>query len=332
MTEIETIIYRSISKDYIKRSGNWYGIKCPFCGDSRTPKSVHLYIRLAGDSEIALKCYRIGCDVARRMTVSDAIKLGISDQKVLTHLATTNRQYDKNKKNLTSKNNIILTESVNMKSIEYFKQRTDIDIKHIGDLERYSLVLDLNSFINKNEINNKASIYKMKKILESTDNNVVGFLNRDRTLLYVRNIIDDGFIKHDKINLYEHNDIIHSPYEIKSNVENKDRDFYIIYSEGCFDAVNVSYHMMHNVDHISLASLGFSHLFPTIYNYSRHYRDVYTIINRDGDINPLIVERYLKSIKYRLGKEAYYIYDEILHDMGDYSKGLKPKKELITLR
>lgn len=330
MTEEEDLIYKTISKDFVRKSGYWYGVKCPFCGDSKTARSVHLYIRLAGDNDIGMKCYRIGCDVARKMGVSDAIKLGISDQRVLKMLSD-NKGKRRDIEIVKTKNNIRLVNTEVLPAVyEYFKTRTNIDLTP-SLMEKYSVILNVKEFIHNNNINSK-TMYRIETIIKETDNKVIGFLNRDRTLLYLRCLKDDCSIKHEKINITTNRDTIHSPYEIKHNVDGKDKGIYIFHSEGVFDAVNTSYHITGGVPHYSIASLGYSHLFPTMREYSRHFRDVTTVINRDGDVDPLHVEKHLNRMRYRFNGDLYYIYDKVHHDLGDYSKGLNPTKELITLR
>lgn len=334
MTELEESIHESLFNrfGFIRPSNGWYGIKCPFCGDSKTNRSVHLYIRLAGDNNIRMRCYRIGCDVSRRMSVADAIKLGISNKDVLRVLAS-NKKFEESDRIISGiKNNIKLPTSIKDSVNEYFKLRTNYDL-NIGRLDKFSIIGDVSEFINLNEKNIPDRVVKrISSLVKVNDNDVIGFLNRDRTLAYFRTVKEGTGTKHDKINISRDSDIIHSPYEIRNNMDKVDKHLYIFYSEGTFDAVNCAIHIIpDNNSYISLASFGFSHLFATIRMYSKHYNKVTTIINRDSDINPETVIRYLKANKYRFGGECYFIYDKVLHDLGDYSKGLSPVKEQIIL-
>ena len=38
---------------YYKTSNGWIGVKCPFCGDSKKEKSVHLFIRVPNNEELS---------------------------------------------------------------------------------------------------------------------------------------------------------------------------------------------------------------------------------------------------------------------------------------
>lgn len=329
MTAEENIIYNTLySKEYMKKSGYWYGIKCPFCGDTKTPKSVHLFIRLGGDNNVAMTCYKLGCDVSRRMSVADALKLGVTDSSVLKMLAD-NKNIKNINKTSSGINNILLSEVFKPEIASYFKSRTLIDVDKAA-IEKYSIVGCIDSFIDLN----KTTIHKdiQKKLLylkNKYPKGFIGFLNRDRTLMYIRNIDEESKDKHDKMSLSE-DFIIHSPYEIRHNVDYKQKDFIIFHNEGCFDAINISKHISGGVPHYSIASLGFSHMFGVMRYYSAHYRDVTTVINRDGDINPTIVEKYLSRYKYRY-QDVYWVYNTESKDIGDMRLPINPVKEKITL-
>lgn len=330
MTEIEKSIYDVIVKrGYTKRSNGWYGTKCPFCGDSSKSNSAHLYIRLAGDNNIVMKCYRLNCDVHRVMTISDAIQLGIKESTVLDLLVNMKKSKDEKQYSM-EKNNIILSKDLSNSVVSnYFKVRTNIDLVDYNILNRYSLVSNLEDFLNINKLPEKIE-FRLRNIVKEKQNNLIGFLNKERTLLYLRSCNDeDKENRHFKINITG-KEIIHAPYEILQGVENKDKDIYISYAEGCFDAVNMSRHMLDNVNHISLASFGYSHLFSIMREYSKHFRDVTSVIVKDKDVSRVNIEKYCKFNAYRFNK-VYMVEDKYNHDLGDYSKKLTPVMDEILL-
>lgn len=244
-------------------------VRCPYCGDSKTPSHAHLgiFIDLNDDSGMVWHCFR--CGVGGILTDEVLEDLGI----FMNETETRNlRVYNKKIQKLSNKRTILKTErfivplsnatpTTNAK-LQYVNNRLGTNFDY-HDAQRNKIILSLLEFMTVNEI---PSIPNMKDwIYQVIEQEYVGFLSSNNNCITFRNINPNSRNKrYIKVILNPLNPDDATFYSIPSQLDLLyDGPLHVHIAEGTFDILSIKYNLKPNLtlggDHIFYASCGYSY-------------------------------------------------------------------------
>ena len=215
-------IIHALHDRILTKSGSWYGVRCPFCGDSTKSNKPHLFLYLdeKNDGLIGMKCFQPKCDISTIMDDEKAVKLGIFDRDIISFLLDNKGKFNKIVKQLedTPSGIKLKVDSILPEQIVYIKNRTEKDFSTSTMIRKYKYVTDVSKFLKDNEdliTNKEDSRFELLKKMD-----VVGFLNPTHTMLHCRNISDGkDVMKHIRIPLIKLPMYAeHVPYTIYQNM------------------------------------------------------------------------------------------------------------------
>lgn len=318
---------------YTRTSKGWLGVKCPFCGDSKKAKSVHMYVRIPSDENdnvYALKCFRTNCGYSSIMKPQDLIKFGITDPELFKFIEENYhksnkmiRVIEKVKNDLILPKEIIKTPAVS----SYLNKRTGVDFNDYYIQEKLSFIPDIKKFIimNQSVIDDSDGL---RYIWDNADTSIC-FLNRTGTRLFARHIA--GYKTHSIVSLkYLPDFVSHQPYTIINGVgENDIKGFYYSISEGIFDTINMYLHISGGVNGIFEAAGSASAIKNRFLEGSKYFYDIDWIFGKDSDVDMKFFMKLKSEYHYRFKNKASIVFSENTKDIGDLSECFIPRKKEI---
>lgn len=234
-------------------------IRCPYCGDSIHNKfDTHFYI----NNVPPFKFYCQKCNVAgvfNNSVMNGMLKL--FDNKISDFLDSSYNNYKKslNIKYGDSFNNYFNTKELIFKpksigkiednKIKYFNDRMGLILDE-KDLERYRIILNIEDFLKKNEIDSsKFNKFTQGKIKELNKTSIM-FLLYDKNMICCRNITNKGE-RYYNLTLFDSNidGISKKFYSIENKLELNNSIFNINITEGNFDIIGVFNHIYNKEIH-----------------------------------------------------------------------------------
>jgi hypothetical protein len=310
----------------LQKSGtDWYGLKCPFCGDSGKHNSRHLHIRIPkdpNDTLYGIKCFKPGCGKSGILNVHDLQKLGVKSRAVHDFLkdheiSSAALVYNLEKRVL---HNITL-QGCDVKRYEpidtYFKKRTNIDLTDVyGDLR---IIPDVKKFMDLNAHLIKTKSDKRWNYLYDHPEDCIVFINKTFTRLFVRYILNPR--KHDKIDIVKFDFMLsHCNYTLEKNVvENQITGLKGFIGEGIFDIVNTFLHYTDRSGSLLEATGGIEGYLKVFMSMSRQYYDINYIFLKDSDVSESYFMNLYKKYMYRFKYNPFILYSENTKDNGDMS-------------
>lgn len=331
-------IIHALHDRILTKSGSWYGVRCPFCGDSTKSNKPHLFLYLdeKNDGLIGMKCFQPKCDISTIMDDEKAVKLGIFDRDIISFLLDNKGKFNKIVKQLedTPSGIKLKVDNILPEQIVYIKNRTEKDFSTSTMIRKYKYVTDVNKFLKDNEdlITNKEDT--RFELLKKMD--VVGFLNPTHTMLHCRNISDGkDVMKHIRIPLIKLPMYAeHVPYTIYQNTKDDDdyEEYHRFYGEGLFDVINTSIYMACDVKGKFVATSSFSAMRGIINRETLFKPNKTEVVIKDADISVNMIKSLFKPYGYRLkDNKITYIYNDSGKDFGNIKDEIKPMKKTITL-
>ena len=316
------------TRDIVKPSGvDWYGVRCPFCGDSQNnPNAFHLYLRIPSSTEddlYAMRCFKPSCNVSRVMTQQDLLKLGVRNREVSEAIGKY-QVYNKVKDTelMNFRSNIIIPKGeVGVDTKAYFKERTGYDLTE-ELIIKLRIIPDIRKFLKENkDVIQTLSDVRLQNMYNKPDNHI-GFMNDTGTRIEVRYHGKHGRSRnHDKIPLIKLDKFQeHKAYVIEEDVaEYNTSGLAVVVGEGLFDTIN-SYLHLDIKKGLFIETGGFSSFTSTILSYTRKYYDIDWYILKDSDIGDWYFDWLLKNYGYRFKNGIYIVSSKNTKDIGDMSK------------
>lgn len=309
----------------VQSNGEWYKMKCPFCGDSPNPHTTHFNIRISEDDNFMVKkCFQPGCVASGLLTRDGLIHIGISDTDVLRFVIDSAKENKDVVSRISgTKLNLEFPDLLDEPK-EYIYRRTNIDLDKEDNIKKYRIVTDLNKFynINKDKIEYNKRLW-MLMAKERKGKRYVGFVNDTGTFMDIRSV-KDGKITHMKIPLKEFPLYVdHKPYLIKHNFSLK-RKMKIYIGEGVFDIINV-YNFFRN-DGVYIRTGSINSYYKIFKRFSKYYYDVEWVFIRDKDVSIEFFKKLKKTYSYRIKHDPLIIYNDLSKDFGDLREPIEVKK------
>lgn len=271
-------------------------IRCRYCNDSDNPNHAHMYI--SNNELLEYHCKK--CGASGRITKSKLISWGIIDYEILKKIGNNQHTYTQSNKNYFVRhcpNLSFIDESLALKKVKYINKRLGIDIT-MDDIIENKIVLNLKDLLS---INNITSLTRKPNIVETLNENYLGFLSYDNSSINMRNIVSDDYRY---VNYTIFNDNIDSSgkfYIIPTNIEiNKLTRVHI--AEGPFDILGVKYNVVEydpNYNDIFIAIRGIS--YQTVISFIlQEVGIIYPIfhIYLDNGIKQYVTQNIINILKY----------------------------------
>lgn len=234
-------------------------IRCPWCGDSKDPRSAHLYIgpnkkRGRVISYYCFLCGRGGTINPQFFRDINCYDVGLID-RVLNYNHETAIKYGSGKKidyeykkpNINNSNEENIEFNYNFeqsfKKLAYINNRLGLNLS-FEDLDQLKIILNLEHYIRSNHIR---GISRKKNVLDELTNKHIGFLSVDNTYVVMRSIVDPSELdpsiqtRYTNYQLYPNRHIAHTFYVIPCQID-INREVHVHIAEGCFDILGIYFH------------------------------------------------------------------------------------------
>lgn len=323
------------------------------CGKCRANKRRTLYMIVADNAPVMLKCFRASCTAdfllsnpdtdatkARVITHEELLQLGFNNEEAITEILNCKDFIHKKTKSLVDRTVLVQDTELSKYQKAYIKKRCNF-MPSKYEMDKYHVVADINEVIDDNDIQMSSEISSMYKCYDK--DNAITFLCNNVTLS-TRAISPEVRMQKSIINIS--NNITSSGYTIGDSLNNKHT---LVLTEGIFDIINAEryFAVFDDPGVLYAASLGFGKSANIIENF--FYKNIETmktlILFMDSDISTMVhgVRQYiynekqlytlLKSLDNSLGednfKDIYVCYNTKNKDCGDLSQEYSMKRETI---
>lgn len=323
----------------INAANTWISMRCPYCGDSlRNTSGAHFGISVPATpkSPIIKNCFRIDCDPRESrgsLTAKDLRYLGIYNSDLAKFVTELNKnksddidygykKYNYKNVNLPSRDNAELNE-LNNKKLNYINNRLGLNLT-FEDLDKYKIVLDIESFLELNNIKHRVFDNNMMRILSEDG---IGFLSADNSHVIIRNMgtrlkSDMRYINYRIVNSPEAKKYIVIPCKVDL-LDIEPIDIHI--SEGFFDIFSIYHNYTDNKGiHIAGCGCSFDQILRQLINNGLTVNCNINIYS-DSDVSH---GKYINLIKYigrhRINGDINIFYNSASDDHGVPKEKLKP--------
>lgn len=228
----------------VSPNGIQHTVRCPYCGDSKTPTHAHFSIKIDCDdpeTPMLYRCFRCATQGLLTSQVLEDLGIHVDD----LDLKSLNRKVAK--KNKFTGTKIEDFDLVNYDNnydrvrykIEYINRRlgTHFDSRDIVKLNIVPSILD---FMYVNKLDPTLGGTYSEKQMRFYDRNFVGFLSYNKNLLTLRDVTNTASQRYVKITLNKKNDDSHTFYSIKNSIDLLYTDSINIHiAEGTMDILGV---------------------------------------------------------------------------------------------
>jgi len=325
-----------LSMKYAHRTSlNQIALRCPLCGDSKKdPKKTRFYVKIDMENDVPIVFHCFNCDESGIITPSVLRSVGISDLKLNTDLLNYNKSAKKNiAKTLGIKNNYlnykvpdIKDSDLNRIKKEYIENRLGLFFSY-DELKRFKIVFSLLDFLKTNKIND-LTVYKQRAL--TLENDYVGFLSANNSLIVYRDITDKNKMRYDKYPIIKDELSNDKFYTIPNTIDVMTSDKLTInIAEGTFDILGVYYHIMNCNDdnNIYIAVMGSGFLAPLQTFISKGIIGSNITINifSDADKDIRFYNKVIENVYPFVGEINIY-YNELEKDYGVPKDRIKLKR------
>lgn len=271
--------------------------RCMYCGDSKDITHGHLYIHIPQDKDDAPTYHCFKCQVSGILNGKTLTEwgiyspdIGIETDKVIKNATKNNKFKGYNSIRYPFYNHIYNTNLANQK-LDYIYDRIGVRLS-IEECMKQKIILNLKDVLDYpyNGINQYT---RYPNIIQSLNDNFVGFLSLDNNFVNLRRICEEGI-------LYKGIDKRYVVYNIHNKIENTEKMYVmpiildltkperiqIHIAEGPFDILSIKYNLRYNDNGIFAAITGSGYLgfiMHLIINYEIFYFDLH--IYPDNDEN-----------------------------------------------
>ena len=311
-------------------------MKCPFCGDSRDPKSKHFYISLREGQPHFYNCFK--CNSKGIVTSKFLRMLSIYDNNAMEDLDNYNKnsiivkdhtRFNYNKPKYL--NNIIIDSDLSRMKLAYINNRLGLNL-NLQDLFNLKICPNIMDLLNLNNINN---FTRDIRVLQDLNKFFVGFISFNNEFITLRNLVNENEVnkyiakRYIVYNIFG-NDSSERFYTIPVNID-VTKHINIHIAEGVFDILSVRFNMSHNnYQNIYTAICGKNYISAVQYYLCSHglfnstfhiYLDndvsKYELINLVKQLSPLNLDVYIHRNMYSgvkdFGVKREFINDKVLH-------------------
>lgn len=305
-------------------------IRCPYCGDSKDPKSAHLYVGFnRKTNRIAYHCFK--CNTQGDVSAQFFKTIGIYDSNVISMVleynasnggaifANAHRGYV-NRFSAISNDVIIPVKDTPeyQKKLAYINKRIggNLNFRNIQD---YKIVLNLLDFLS---INGVTTYSRHMSIMEQLAFGFMGFLSVDSSHVAMRRLVPEDKV-HESISKRYTNYTIHedgAPFYCIREWVDESRPNIVCIAEGGFDILSLHYNFLCAFPNkVMFATCG-KGVDPIIrylmYKKGMSFFNTTFHIFIDNDISPLDLYNYKKTLM-QFGV-PYHIHRNIYEGEKDY--------------
>lgn len=275
--------------------------KCHICGDSRDPKSRHMYIGVDGQTGLIVyncfKCTSHGMVSSKFLREMDPYH---DTREVGEAVDKWNRTRMKDPKNIVLRSvegkkiynpRIVIRDDPDSRyKINWFNKRLGTNLSP-NDLCNLKIIVNLKDFLSANYIN---SITRQAQVVDILDKCFMGFLSVDNSYINLRRVVPEG-------KLPEFIDKRYVNYNILGKLDNTFRHYIVpnvintlspepikIYiAEGGFDALSMYLNVVQNKEQCIFSSIGGKSYFMMVKFFLENYGfiNVEFHLCPDGDIS-----------------------------------------------
>lgn len=314
-----------------------------FCQECRNHRRSALYMYVAEDSALFLKCFRASCSLKRAVTAQDLVDLGFKNQEAIKLLLSTCNLNKLEFKNIEySVNDLIITTTrFSVKQEDYFYKRCRFVPTKV-DMDFYHLIPNFRQLVYDNFISLDGVKNKYKDFLEKYEKHfpeynkteyITYFTNDGNKFLY-RSIDDTSkSIPKGQISIEPNKKSLY-------HVSKTDNPEDLVICEGIFDLINISKTFHKNSDNSVFTSTGGiaafeKHIIELHKKYSNSIKNLYIYADSDIyveeykrydlDINAIsiILRKVFKKIPIIMFEKVYIIYNTKYKDVGDMDKPIR---------
>ena len=332
-SDIKQLFIDNITKNiypyYFNTAKTEISIRCIYCGDSvNSPKSAHLYIELNNPT-----CFKFYCQKCNEggMVTPDFLKdIHIYDNELNLALFKLNKNLKYKKKNL--ENYFLIGGNIKRKKLtfpklegtidEYFKlkyviDRLGVEFKAKEAAEKYKIILNFEKFIEHNKI---TIFTERDKVLDSLNDNCVGFLSYDQSHIIFRSINPEiTRFRYHNYNIFGNYENSKRMYTIKTSIDILKPKINVIVTEGILDILGVYNHFYKDKkedNHIFIAvnGKGYSLIFQNLARMG--FLDMDIEIYSDNDVNRRFYQNMKKYNSILKNNKIKLYYNTIGKDFG----------------
>lgn len=251
-----------------KISDTQIAIRCPICGDSQKhTDSAHCYIgQINGTGPLVYHCWINDCS---GIVNADFLKLcKIYNTKFITEVQLFNNSHKNSDgiKKIYTNNDIgkFIKSSVNT-SNSVFETKYGYLVYRLGvkltleELERCKIIFSLFDFLKENNLN---ITKKYEKVVNTLENQYIGFLSSNKTYIVFRNLFNDKNLRYFNYPIFGQLENSNKFYTINTSANILSDDVTLHIAEGCFDILSIYSNIMryNTVDNIYTAVCGSGYL------------------------------------------------------------------------
>ena len=239
-------------------------VHCPNCETTRDKnKHGHLYLNKL-KSGVPLDCKK--CDLASRVLTPDILrKIGVQDLEVSKFVNDNHKVHHTHIVNLDERNKRLdyqvetkLTKQDKLK-LAVLNDRLNHDFANDEDIKTYKIVVNLSSFMKKNNIDPETLKEHERANIEVIDKNYIGFLSYYGNIISFRKVTETKLPRYVTFTLS--NDIKRSYMYVPAiPIDPLTEDPKIIVAEGAIDIISIRLNNMvydsNNAMYISSSSVG----------------------------------------------------------------------------
>lgn len=281
--------------------------RCPYCGDSKDPKSGHFYIRVVEGKVFFYYCQKCHCTGV--ISHNKLMEWGLYDQNVNSKIIEYNKELFGKKENLkfvdsiiyNLNNTFISDNELSQMKLKYINNRLGTDLVY-DDLLKNKIVLNLYDLLKTNYVK---ELTRDSRITDELDRSFIGFLSQDNAFLNMRNLrvgkvfesIDKRYVNYNIFNKFDNTQRF---YTIPANIDlTYPERIKLNISEGPFDILSVFFNLKKQEPHsIYSAIIGSGYL-----NILRHFITVMKLlyievhIYIDNDIEDYVIKSVYDYLK-----------------------------------
>jgi len=279
-------------------------VRCRSCGDSKDITHGHMYIHIPQDKDDCPVYHCFKCQISGVINSKTLIEWGIYNPEIaietdkLINKAISNNKFKGYNSFHYPIYNHVNNINLAYKKIEYIKNRIGVELT-IEECLKQKIILNLKDLLDYNRYNisnnmntNNNSYYTRHiNIINSLNDNFVGFLSLDNNFVNLRRMYNEGILykgidkRYINYNIHNKIDNTEKMYVMPANIDlTIPKKIQIHVAEGPFDILSIKYNLRRYEDGIFAAITGSSYLgFIThlIVSYEIFFFDVHVYPDND---------------------------------------------------
>lgn len=191
-------LLKNIPSAKVASGGTMINCRCFECGDSRNPKSAHMYISIPYDNNKPSLFYCHKCNNSGIVNHNTLIKWGLFDSEIALNM----NEYLNELKIKHPENNYIKPSAYRIRH-SYITMNSESERKRQYVCNRLGYSLSFDDMVNLKiclnlidllEENNVHRLTRDKRIVEELDKYFIGFISIDNAFLNMRRTVDEGIV------------------------------------------------------------------------------------------------------------------------------------------